>query len=130
MKRAAFLTLLVCSGFIFLGCEDSDRAPPVGTDIGGNWTGYYERPGYHEDLQAEVEQDGSSLVITTTLAGNGHQLTGTIDTGSFIYVTDGYDGETWTSYGQVTPNYIYIRDFLWDPDLGNRSPVQGIYLFR
>lgn len=119
-----FLALLMA------GCEEDSGPDPVYADLRGDWTGYYERPGRHEDLTAHITQIESNLTIETSLTGRGQHLSGTISSDGYIRLTDSYDGETWTSYGDVSSHYIRIRDYLFDPDLGRDSPEQTIYLTR
>jgi hypothetical protein len=127
-SRLACAVCLVAVCWIPAGCEDGPD--PVGADIGGSWTGRYERPGYSEPLTATVDQHGSNITITTSKTGVGHLLLGTISSEARIDVIDQYDGEEWTSYGPVTETSLRIRDYLFDPELGGDSPEQDIYLSR
>lgn len=126
MPLAAVALLMVFAA----GCENDNGPDPVYADLRGNWTGYYEAPGRHEDLTANITQQGSNLVIETSLTGVGQNFTGIITSDGKIRLTDSYDGETWTSYGEVSSHYVRIRDYLFDPDLGADSPEQTIYLSR
>jgi hypothetical protein len=61
----------------------------------------------------------------------GAFFTGSIDEDGVIRLTDGFDGETWTSYGEVSGNYIRIRDYLMNlGEAGGDIPEQDIYLRR
>jgi len=132
-RMTALLIPVAAAGFLMIfaaGCEDDNGPDPVYADLRGDWTGYYERPGRHEDLTAHISQQGSNLVIETSLTGIGQNFTGIITSDGHIRLTDSYDGETWTSYGEVSSHYVRIRDYLFDPDLGADSPEQTIYLMR
>lgn len=122
--------LLLLTGMLS-GCENgSDGAGSVGPDISGQWSGKYVSPSYSEVLTAYISEDGASVLIETTKTGVGHLLSGVIAENGDLRMTDQYDGETWTSYGAVTPSYVRIRDYLFNPSLGSDSPEQDIYLTR
>lgn len=103
---------------------------PVGSDLRGKWSGYYKSPDQRVNLTATIKQEGNALTIETTKEGVGHLLTGTIDDDSYVFLTDAFDGETWTSYGEVSHDYLRIRDYFYDPELRRDSPEQDIYLSR
>lgn len=106
------LAALVVAGAI-IGCEDdSGSAAPSGLDISGHWSGRYVSPGQEESITADVTQDGASVVIGTSKKGPGELLIGVITPDDRLQLVDEYDGETWTSDGEVTANEMVIRDFL------------------
>jgi len=128
----ALLALLIS-----VSCNDSggDSAPPVGPDIRGHWTGVYYREtgGGEVRVNAEIEQEGDAVIITTDKpTPPAQRFTGTISNDGDLHLTDAYDGEIWTSHGTpATHDHIRIVDFLWmpspeDPD----PPLQVLDLTR
>lgn len=111
-----------------------DTASPVGPHVGGKWSGEYgnDETGESMGLTASIKQDGDALTITTSKSGLGHSFTGTIHEDGYIRVTDAYDGQTWTSYGQTTANHLMIEDYTHRPTIydENDPPVQYIILNR
>ena len=143
MKALAVFFAAVMSLLIFEGCNDgggggtsvnvTNDTGTVSTsslDLSGSWRGRYTSPTQDVPLTAKIRQSGDTLIIQTTKQGVGHLLTGTIASSGNIMLTDSMDGETWTSYGQVTENNFLIRDYLYKPELGSDSPEQDIYLSR
>lgn len=138
MKRknhGAGLVLMAMMG-LMTGCGDEEGPEPVGPSIGGkNWSGIYFRSDgkEREEITATVSQKGDTIVITTTHSrAEGKRFTGTITPSGKMSLTDGYDGETWTTFfGPVTANYIKVADFVERPEPGEpRPPLNEIELRR
>lgn len=102
----------------------------AGIDLSGSWTGEYISPAQTVPLTAKIRQSGDSVIIQTTKSGPGNLLTGTMGPTGDLLLTDAFDGETWTSYGQVSGHHIRIRDYFYDPTLGSDSLEQDIILRR
>lgn len=134
MKSMTALAGLFCAALLIAGCNDGGGggggSSSSGISLRGKWSGRYVSPSSSMSLSAEISQQGDSVIISTTKSGVGHLLTGTLTANGQLRLTDGYDGETWTSYGPVTRNNLRIRDYLYDPDLTSDSPEQDIYLSR
>jgi len=128
-RMAGYAALLLAAMFFMTGCEDDSGPAPVGADIGGNWSGYYTRPGRRIDLTATIDQHGSNIVIQTSLPTEGHLLSGIIREDAFVSVKDQYTGEIWTSWGEVTSEHLMIRDYLVS-GTNTDWPEQRIYLSR
>lgn len=152
-KQIRLFLLLVCSAapLIFEGCDGaewalispayslmgggsgSDKASPVGADIGGRWSGTYENQetGEFEQITAKVGQDGDAVTITTSRSGVGANLTGTIDEDGHLDMIDSFDGEEWTSRQPATSNFLEIEDYTHSPEIGETdTPEQFIVLSR
>lgn len=134
MKALVVSFLTTVSLLVLAACNDgggSTGGPSSsGFNLSGSWSGRYQSPDMQLALTAKIRQDGDTLIIQTTKEGVGHLLTGTISTNGSIMLTDSLDGETWTSYGEVTDVYVRIRDYLYNPALGSDQPEQDIYLSR
>lgn len=119
---------------VLVACNDGGGSSGVpsasGLDLTGAWSGRYQSPSMQLSLTARIRQSGDTLIIQTTKEGVGHLLTGMLNANGSIMLTDSLDGETWTSYGEVTENNMWIRDYLYDPSLGSDSPEQDIFLSR
>jgi hypothetical protein len=79
---------------------------------------------------AKVVQSGDSVVLQSTKEGPGQFLTGNMGADGMLLMTDAVDGETWTSFGEVTPRSFTVRDFFYDPLLKSDSPDQRLVLSR
>ncbi len=98
------------------GCEDHNDDPDSVPDISGDWSGYYQFPGESRvPLSATVGVNGNDLFVMTTLSGTGHMLTGVIDDDGWVFLTDAYDGDTWTVETPVTSHSIYLIDYAYGP---------------
>lgn len=113
--------ILAAAGALFAGCESNDA--PVGADIGGDWTGEYNRPGFRESISARIEQNGRDLVIDTTHEGEAHTFIGKINGDGRIMAEDVSTGETWTSLGDITSNRVFLRDFLLPLGTGGEQEI-------
>ena len=131
-RKTAWLAVLVAAAFLAEGCDDSEggKAPAGGPDLRGAWSGRYVRPGVSEPLQARVIQDGDAVVIQTTRAQAGRLLTGYLNDAARLTMTDGYDGELWTSASPASPTRLHLHDYLQSPSLGYDPPLQEIILTR
>ncbi len=113
-----------------------DTADPVGADIAGKWTGYYENDetGEYETLTATVSQDGDAVTITTSKSGPGHSLNGSIGSDANLFMTDSYDGQSWTSQRPATSTSLDVGDYTYRPDGSDpeapEPPLQFIQLYR
>lgn len=103
------------------GCSDGGSGEYTGPSLSGSdWSGGYavtEGPGFSRSITATVEQDGSSVIITTSRpAGTpAHRFTGSISSDGNMVMTDQYDGETWTTLrGPASPSLIKILDYRKD----------------
>jgi hypothetical protein len=125
---------LLNSGGSAFGGGDGNKADPVGADIAGDWAGYYENDetGDRENITATVSQDGDAVSITTSKTGPGHHLTGAISAEAHLFMTDSYDGQTWTSQTPATHNSLEIGDYTYKPEPGaeDSPPLQFLQLYR
>jgi len=128
---ARLAPLLIVAGLLG-GCNESEggSASPTGLDLRGSWSGEYVRPGVREPLKAKVIQDGDAIIIQTSRQTVGRLLTGYMNSNADLSMTDGYDGELWTSATPATPNRIYLHDYLYSPTVDNDPPLQDIILTR
>jgi hypothetical protein len=94
------------------GCENSESESPAPFDISGTWAGEYITPWRGMNITAEIEQNGSDIIIKTSLPAEGGLMVGIMDGEGNIMLKDSYGGQTWTSYGVQTANSIFIRDYL------------------
>ena len=118
-----------CNG----GGDDAD--PPVGPNLNGRWTGRYYSAQSSDTrefpMTATIRHDGSAIRIQTSLTGVGATLSGTIEPNGEMSLIDPYDGEIWTTYFEpASTERVRVADFLYDDDLGARSPLQVIDLRR
>jgi hypothetical protein len=100
-------------------------APPVGPDLRGQWAGVITQPGSPAtSLTATIGQDGNAVTIHTSLQGIGAAFTGASTDDGCLSLTDGFDGETWTTFRRkTTPTRIQISDFTRAPVLGEPQPA-------
>jgi hypothetical protein len=116
------------------GSSNDTTTDPVGADIAGEWAGYYENDetGESEAITATVGQDGDAVTIITSKIGVAHQLSGAISTDASLYMTDAYDGQTWTSQRAATHNSLELGDYTYTPEGGDapEPPLQFIQLYR
>jgi hypothetical protein len=129
----AFYLLDSDSNSLDIGGGGEDKTDPVGADIAGEWSGYYENDdtGDRENITATVSQDGDAVTITTSKTGTGHHLTGTITVEADLRMTDSYDGQTWTSQKSATSTSLEVGDYTSRPEPGpDKPPLQFIQLYR
>ncbi len=119
--------MLAIAAFLLSGCENTEERSPVGPNVGGHWAGVYSSPYGSQSITAEVEHDGETVVIKTSLSGQGHLLVGEISPDGYMLLVDTYTGNTWTSDGTVSPTQIRIHD--WLLELGGHIE-QAIHLSR
>ena len=119
---AAASCLLIMSA----GCENSELQTSEGPDVSGSWSGEYRNPEGSDPITAEIVDSGGSVTIQTSRNGIGHTLVGRWSDGDLAMV-DLYDGETWTSFGDISANHIWIRDYV--PPIGSGAE-QDIILNR
>jgi hypothetical protein len=126
------ISALVWAGGCNDGNDNDGGGVPgtAGINLSGSWTGEYTSPGVRVPLSARILQNGNAVIINTTKDGVANFLTGTMGPDGFLFLTDSVDAETWTSYGEVTANSFLVRDYLYDPTLGNDSPEQDLILRR
>lgn len=108
-------------------------ASPALPSLAGSWRGVFldATTGGREALTARITQDGDSLTITTSLAGLGGHFTGTIQGDGFLWLTDAWDGETWTTLGgAAASSYIVIQDYVTNPDDPDEQLLNTIELSR
>jgi len=108
---------------------------PVGPNLNGRWTGTYTVMGDGRSdstsLTATIRHTGTSVFLTTSLVGIGASFTGTINAAGDMYLTDAFDGETWTThFGPATTASVRIADFAEHPTLGEETPLEVIDLTR
>lgn len=109
------------------GCAGQGKSvPPVGPDIRGRWGGVYYQTdrGGQVSLSASIGQEGDAVTISTSKpAGTARLLTGTINEEGRMVLTDGFDGETWTTlFGPATPNHVKLADYVYTPSLEDPDP--------
>lgn len=134
--RSYYISMLAAALIAVVdGCNTGDGGTggspgSAGIDLSGTWQGRYVAPDLEVPLTAKIRQSGDSIIIQTTKEGVGHLLTGVMRADGSLLLTDSFDGETWTSYGEVSETYVRIRDYLFNAELGSDSPEQDIYLSR
>ena len=110
------------------GCDNggSSGPPPIGPDLRGRWGGAYYQTnrGGQLSLTATVRQDGDAVTITTSkTGGTAVLLTGTTDERGHLDMTDGFDGQEWTSFfGPASTNHIKLADYVETPSLEDPDP--------
>jgi hypothetical protein len=114
ISRTGITSLLVMALLVLCSCdEEGQNSSPVGPDISGDWSGnYHIGGGPSTPISASITQNGDATVVETSLSGEGHLLTGTMDGEGNMYMTDAFDGETWTSAGPATASRVVLIDFL------------------
>ncbi len=120
MRIAKMMAVLAGGGMLGLGlpgCEsDSANEPGVGADVAGDWSGTYRDPGGSPvAVSATVAQNGRAVFIETSLPQKAHLLTGEINGRGDAFLTDAYDGETWTEDEPVTADHMRLIDFASGP---------------
>jgi len=130
---------MICSGCDRGGKESvgsgtGDTSTDPYPDIRGSWSGSFFRTDVlgSTPVKATIGQDKDALSIRTDLLpGVGKSFTGTITTAGEMSLTDGYDGESWTSYfGAARTNYIKIADFITPPTIEDPHPPLHIIELR
>jgi hypothetical protein len=108
------------------GSTSSGSRSSGGSNLSGEWGGSYSHP-YEgsSGVSASITQNGSSITIS---ASNGISLSGKASK-SKIRARDG-NGQTWTSQGRVTQNYIFIRDYLLEYPQRHPPLEQSLTLSR
>lgn len=112
----AALALLGCDG------DGEDRAPPVGADIAGRWSGVYYVEGHTRiPITAKIAQDGDAVrIVTSKKNPPGQRFTGRIDEEGLLTLTDASDGQTWTSLAPATHDHVIIGDYIRRPTAEDR----------
>lgn len=142
ISKTLFCFALVAIVIFHTGCDDSDSSSNNGSSggsssnsvisIAGSWSGIYYRTDQagEESINATITQDGSAVVINTTKNSTpGQFFTGTISSSAYLTLTDGSDGETWTShFGPATASSINIADYITAPSTGNPNP--GLHIIQ
>lgn len=94
---------------------------------GSGWSGRYYIWPYGEGLKAItgriVQLPFSSIAdiieVTTSLHGKGHSMTGTLSNTGKVSLTDGYDGEQWTTHNipaeLTTSSHFHCEDYVDSP---------------
>lgn len=125
-RSAAFLLAGVVSiASLLEGCGGGGGGGPgvTGPNLNGSWEGdfYITDGSVDRTLTAEITHEGTNITIRTSrTAGTGMLLTGRIDAEGNMVLTDGFDGETWTTIeGPATTNHVLIEDFTEQPPLGS-----------
>ncbi len=123
-----FAAALVASGISFLGLLSGcgggggGGASVIGPNLNGDWSGdFYITDGSVDRLlTAHIDHEGTNITIhTSRTSGTAVLLTGRIDVEGNMVLTDGFDGETWTTIeGPATKNHILIEDFTERPPPG------------
>jgi len=106
---------------------------PAAPSIGGSWRGVFldATTGARRGLTASITQDGDAVTIDTSLSGLGGYFTGTIRSGGFLWLSDAWDGETWTTLGgAASGSYIVIQDYVTNPDDPDELLLNTIELSR
>lgn len=107
------------------GCGGGSGGGPsvIGPNLNGDWKGdFYITDGSVDRLlTAHIDHEGTNITIRTSrTAGTAVLLTGRIDAEGNMVLTDGFDGETWTTIeGSATKNHILIEDFTERPPPGS-----------
>jgi hypothetical protein len=115
-RRCLTIGLLACVMLAASGCEDNNEGSSSVPDISGDWSGFYQFPGGTQvPLSATVGVNGNDLFVMTTLSGTAHLLTGTINEHGRVFLTDAYDGDTWSVEVPVTSHAIYLIDYAFGP---------------
>jgi len=134
--------ICICTLMILSGCDRGGKESVGGgtgstspyLDIRGSWSGSFFRTDVlgSTPVNATISQDKDALSIRTDLPpGLANSFTGTITAGGDIRLTDGYDGETWTTYyGPATADFIKIADFIVPPSTENPHPPLHIIELR
>jgi hypothetical protein len=95
----------------------------IGPNLNGAWEGdFYITDGTVDyTITAQISHEGSNITLRTSRsAGTGVLLTGWINTEGHMQLTDGFDGETWTTIeGPATTNHVLIEDFTETPPPGH-----------
>jgi len=140
ISRPLLFSAMASMALVFSGCNDSgssdDGAASAGVpSVSGSWSGIYYRTdeAAEESITASISQDGKAVVINTTKASApGQAFTGTIETNGEMILTDGSDGETWTThFGPATGNNIHIADFVRPPTPEEMDPpLRIVHLTR
>lgn len=107
----------------------------VGPNLNGKWEGTFTviGDGLNDStpLTATIRHTGNSVYVKTSLVGIGANLTGTINAVGDMYLTDAYDGETWTThFGPASSTSVRIADFAEDPSLSDDPAIEVIDLVR
>ena len=106
---------------------------PAAPSIDGSWRGVFldATTGGRRSLTASITQDGDTVTIDTSLSGLGGYFTGTIQSDGFLWLTDAWDGETWTTLGgAASGSYIVIQDYVTNPDDPDELLLNTIELSR
>ncbi len=141
--RQSLAGICVCTLVILSGC-DSGSKKSVGLgygstgpypDIRGSWSGSFYRTDVlgSTSVNATIDQDieAVSIHIDGLLPGLGNSFIGTITILGGMSLTDGYDGESWTTYyGPASPDFIKIADFIVPPSTENPHPPLHIIELR
>lgn len=103
------------------GCDGGGGGGPsvVGPNLNGDWSGdfFITDGSVDRTLTAHIDHKGTNVTIRTSrTSGTAVLLTGHIDVEGNMVLTDGFDGETWTTIeGPATTNHILIEDFTEKP---------------
>jgi hypothetical protein len=143
--RQGLAGICVCTLVIFSGCDHGGKesvggggtgstSPSPYPDVRGSWSGSFFRTDVlgSTPVTATIGQDRDAVSIRTDLPpGLGNSFTGTITPGGDMSLTDGYDGESWTTYyGPATADFIKIADFIVPPSTENPHPPLHIIELR
>lgn len=124
-KPILLAVFLAGSLALFTSCDSGgsgggggDAANRVGPDLQGKWAGTFAIqgvPGSTQEITARVTHKKDTIVIKTSKDMEGSKLTGNIDEGGDMFLTDNFDGETWTTrFGPATETSIVVVDFRRD----------------
>ncbi|MFT5122600.1 MAG: hypothetical protein ACI9QL_004874 [Candidatus Omnitrophota bacterium] len=103
--------------------------------INGKWKGSFFRTDElgSTPVTATIRQDRDAITISTDLPADiGANFTGSINSKGKLTLTDGFDGEVWTTFfGPATTNFVKIADFIVGPTAADpEQPLKVIELRR
>ena len=144
--RQGLAGICVCTLVIFSGCDHGGKEsvggggtgstiPSPYPEIRGSWSGSFYRTDVlgSTSVNATIGQDieAVNIRIAGLLPGLANSFIGTITIRGDMSLTDGYDGEHWTTYyGPATADFIKIADFIVPPSTENPHPPLHIIELR